>query len=256
MRLARFSKDGGAHYGVIDGAFIYPVDREAFFGGMPLGDEGVPLSEVRLLAPCEPTKIVALGLNYRAHAEEFNLTIPEEPLIFLKPPSSVIGPGGEIVYPSHMSRRVDYEGELAVVIGKTASRVAPEEAEEYILGYTCFNDVTARDLQKKDGQWSRAKGFDTFSAMGPWIETDMDPGDAAIETILNGETRQRGTTADMIFSVPEIVSFVSKVMTLLPGDVIATGTPPGVGKMKPGDRVDVRVGGIGTLSNTVVSGNF
>jgi len=253
VRLTRFFRDGAAYYGVIEGDLIYPVEREEFFHRRSPEGSGVPLSEVRLLAPVEPTKIVALGLNYRAHAEEFNLRIPEEPLIFLKPPSSVTGPGGEIVYPSHMSRRVDYEGELALVIGKTACRVEPREAGDYILGYTCFNDVTARDLQKKDGQWSRAKGFDTFSPMGPWIETDMDAGDAVIETLLNGETRQRGTTADMIFSIPEVVSFVSRVMTLFPGDVIATGTPPGVGKMKPGDRVEVRVGGIGALTNIVVS---
>jgi 2-keto-4-pentenoate hydratase/2-oxohepta-3-ene-1,7-dioic acid hydratase in catechol pathway len=211
------------------------------------------LNDVRLLAPCAPSKIIAIGLNYKTHAAEFNKTLPEEPMVFMKPPTAVIGSEDTILYPAYMSRRVDYEGELAVVIGKIAHMVKREDAGGFILGYTCFNDVTARDLQKKDIQYARAKGFDTFAPMGPWIETDLDPLDARIETYLNGEKRQDTSTRDMIFDVYQLLSFVSSVMTLLPGDVIATGTPAGVGKIKPGDTVEVRVEGIGSLVNTVRS---
>ena len=169
----------------------------------------------------------------------------------MKPPTAVIGQGDEIIYPHHMSRRVDYEGELGVVIGKKAHMVKKEEAKDYILGYTCFNDITARDLQGKDIQYIRAKGFDTFAPMGPWIETGLNPMDVRIETYLNGEKKQDTSTHDMIFDVYHLLSFVSHVMTLFPGDVIATGTPSGIGKMEPGDRVEVRIEGIGSLVNTV-----
>ncbi len=205
------------------------------------------------MVPCEPSKIIAIGLNYKAHAAEFNKPLPEEPMLFMKPSTAIIGPGDEIIYPHHMSRRVDYEGELGVVIGKKAYMVKKEEAKDYILGYTCFNDVTARDLQGKDIQYTRAKGFDTFAPMGPWIETDLNPLDVRIETYLNDEKKQDTSTKDMIFDVYHLLSFVSHVMTLLPGDVIATGTPSGVGKMKPGDKVEIRIEGIGSLVNTVSS---
>ena len=205
------------------------------------------------MAPCEPSKIIALGLNYQDHAAEFGRQVPDEPLIFLKPSTSVIGPEAEIIYPQ-MSRRVDYEAELAVIIGKTARRVKEENALEYVLGYTCFNDVTARDLQKKDGLFTRAKGFDTFAAMGPWIETGIDdPDNLTVEAYLNGELRQHSNTNNMVFSVRRLISFISQVMTLLPGDVIATGTPAGVGPMRLGDVVEVLVEGIGTLRNRVVA---
>ncbi len=208
------------------------------------------LDEVRLIAPCLPTKVVAVGLNYKDHAEELGLTLPQEPLLFLKPPSSVIGPYDKILIPSQSSR-VDYEAELAVVIAKTAKNVSASEASDYILGYTCLNDVTARDLQSKDGQWTRAKGFDTFCPIGPWIETDTDPSDLDIALYLNGELKQHSRTSNLIFHPFQLVEFVSSVMTLMPGDVIATGTTSGIGPMKQGDQVEVRIEGIGSLWNFV-----
>jgi 2-keto-4-pentenoate hydratase/2-oxohepta-3-ene-1,7-dioic acid hydratase in catechol pathway len=192
-----------------------------------------------------------VGLNYRDHAEEVRLPIPDEPLLFLKPVSSVIGPGDAIVIPPESSR-VDYEAELAVVIGKTARRVTSEEAPEYILGYTCLNDVTARDLQAKDKQWTRGKSFDTFCPIGPWVETELDPSNLQIELYLNGEQKQASRTSKLIFDVFHLVEFISCVMTLEPGDVIATGTTSGIGRMKPGDTVEVRIEGIGSLTNPVV----
>ncbi|MBI5493305.1 MAG: fumarylacetoacetate hydrolase family protein [Deltaproteobacteria bacterium] len=250
MKLCRFSFNNKVSYGVIEEGAVYETDSP--FSGVVKKGEGRRLEDVRLLAPVEPSKIVAIGLNYRAHAAEFGKALPEEPMIFMKPSTAVIGPEDEIVYPSHMSHRVDYEGELGVVIGKRAKDVRVEDAASFILGYTCFNDVTARDLQGKDVQFTRAKGFDTFACVGPWIETGINPLDARIETYLNGEKKQDTSTHDMIFDVFKIVSFVSHVMTLLPGDMIATGTPPGVGKMKPGNIVEVRISGIGTLKNIVV----
>lgn len=255
MKICRFAVgNGGAiHWGIIEGGVVYEADRNPFSGPLTEMRKGVRWEpgEVRLLAPVEPSKIVAIGLNYRAHAAEFDKEIPVEPMLFMKPSTSVIGPNDSIIYPSHMSRRVDYEGELAVVIGKTAKDVPVGKAGEFILGYTCFNDVTARDLQGRDKQYTRAKGFDTFACVGPCIETELNPLDVRIETYLNGEKRQDTSTSDMIFNVFEIVSFVSHVMTLLPGDIIATGTPSGVGKMKPGNTVEVRIEGIGSLSNIV-----
>ena len=194
---------------------------------------------------------MAVGLNYRGHAAELNNPLPDEPLIFLKPATAVIGTEDNIIYPPSSSR-VDYEGELGVVIRKTAWRVSIEDALDYVLGYTCFNDVTARDLQNRDGQWTRAKGFDTFAAIGPCIETELDPGNVIVETYLNGELKQRGNTNDLIFAVPRMVSFISNVMTLLPGDIIATGTPSGIGPMSAGDTVEVKIAPIGTLRNYVV----
>jgi len=207
-------------------------------------------AEVRLLAPCKPSKIVCLGLNYRSHAEETKLPIPTVPLLFLKPSTAVIGPEETILLPPG-AKRVDYEGELGVVIGRRAKAVPEEQAAGYILGYTCFNDVSDRYAQKHDGQWTRAKGYDTFAPIGPWIETEVSPDDLKIETRLNGELRQSARTSDLIFSVPEILAFVSGVMTLLPGDVIATGTPSGIGPMADGDIVEICIEGIGTLRNRV-----
>ena len=251
MRLARFLYKGVTRYGIVEDDVV-TVATGDIESGFRKGEEQYRLDEVRLLPPCIPSKIIAIGLNYKAHAAEFNKELPEEPMIFMKPPTAVIGHGDEIVYPAHMSRRVDFEGELAVVIGREARMVRAEDAEKFIFGYTCFNDVTARDLQKRDKQYARAKGFDTFAPMGPWIETDLDPLDVRIESYLNGEKRQDTSTADMIFNTYRIVSFVSQVMTLLPGDVIATGTPSGVGKMKPGNTVEIRIKGIGSLVNRVV----
>jgi len=252
MKIVRFDQEGRSGYGVLDGEKILPIWENPFAGITEIG-ETLVLSDVTLLAPCEPSKIVALGLNYRDHAAEFGHQVPEEPLIFLKPSTAVIGPEAAIIYPK-MSRRVDYEAELAVVIGKTAHRVREDDALEYVLGYTCFNDVTARDLQKKDGLFTRAKGFDTFAAMGPWIETAIgDPDNVMVEAYLNGEPRQHASTSNMVFGVRRLIAFISEVMTLLPGDVISTGTPSGIGPMRPGDVVEVRVEGIGALRNQVLA---
>ncbi len=250
MKLARFLKDSSIKFGVVEGEKVIEIEG-SIFSNFKKTSITHKLNSVKLLAPCEPSKVIAIGLNYKAHAAEFNKPLPEEPMIFMKPSTSVIGPEAEIVYPTHMSRRVDYEGELAIVINRKARMVKKEDAREYILGYTCFNDVTARDLQGKDIQYTRAKGFDTFAPMGPWIETELNPADVRIETYLNSEKRQDTSTRDMIFDVYHLLSFVSHVMTLLPGDVITTGTPSGVGKMKPGDKVEVKIEGIGILVNNV-----
>ncbi|NDY42758.1 fumarylacetoacetate hydrolase family protein [Dissulfurirhabdus thermomarina] len=253
MKIVRFRRPSGGPpgYGRIEGDQVVPLAGDPFSapadGGPP-----VPLDAVTLLAPCRPTKIAAVGLNYRDHAEELGMALPDEPLLFLKPPSAVIGPGAPIVIPPE-SRRVDHEAELAVVIGRRARRVPPEEAGAYILGYTCLNDVTARDLQHRDVQFTRAKGFDTFCPLGPHIETDLDPSDLAVECRVNGERRQASRTRHLIHAVPELVAFISGIMTLEPGDVIATGTPSGIGPISPGDRVAVRVEGIGTLENPVAA---
>lgn len=207
---------------------------------------------LELLAPCLPGKVICVGINYHDHAQEFGHTLPENPLLFLKPPSSVIGPGEAIIYPPQWTARVDYEAELAVVIGRRARRVPPDQAPDCIFGYTCLNDVTARDLQRTDGQWTRAKSFDTFCPIGPVIARGIDVSDLRIESRLNGHVCQRSTTARLIFSVPHIVSFASHVMTLEPGDVIATGTPSGVGPMQPGDSIEIEIEHIGCLRNTVV----
>ncbi len=207
----------------------------------------------RLLPPCAPTKIVCVGRNYPEHAHELGNEPPKEPLIFLKPPSSLIASGDAIVYPA-ISERVDYEGELGVVIGRRARNVAAGDALEYVRGYTCVNDVTARDLQRKDGQWTRGKGFDTFCAAGPCFEDEFDDANARVRTYLDGELKQDGACAEMMFSVNDIIAYVSAFMTLEPGDLIATGTPPGVGPMQPGSRVRVEIDGIGALENPLVKG--
>jgi 2-keto-4-pentenoate hydratase/2-oxohepta-3-ene-1,7-dioic acid hydratase in catechol pathway len=239
MRLVRFTVDGE----ILSGHVVDDVIR---------ADDGsqreFSLQKARLLAPCLPSKIVAVGLNYRDHAEEMGLAIPEEPILFLKPSTSVIGPGDTIVLPPQ-SARVDYEAELAIVISKPARNVCRAKAQEHILGYTCLNDVTARDLQSKDGQWTRAKSFDTFCPIGPWIETELDGSDLKIELLLNGVSKQQSRTSNLIFSSAQLVEFISAVMTLHPGDVIATGTTSGVGPMGPGDTVEVRIEGIGSLIN-------
>ena len=250
MKIVRYSDGDTTKWGVVEEDGVREMDGDPF-GHFHLLPKRKRIEEVRLLSPCIPSKIVALGLNYRDHAEELKMKIPEEPLLFLKPATSVIGPGDGIVYPK-MSKQVDYEAELGVVIQKVAKAIPEERAAEYILGYTCLNDVTARDLQSKDGQWTRAKGFDTFAPIGPWIVTDIDPHHLGISSTLNGERRQHSNTKNLIFGPHQLVSFISRIMTLLPGDVIATGTPSGIGPMTIGDRIDVVIEGIGTLSNTVV----
>jgi 2-keto-4-pentenoate hydratase/2-oxohepta-3-ene-1,7-dioic acid hydratase in catechol pathway len=256
MRIVRFATARSIKYGVIDKDVIYGYKGKPFNlksrNAANFSPDGTRyrINEVRLLAPCLPSKIVCLGLNYRSHAAEFNSPAPEKPIIFLKPPTAVIGPEADIMLPNN--GRIDYECELAVVIGKKAKNVPAGKAVQYILGYTCFNDVTDRDAQKLDGQWTRAKGYDTFAPIGPHIDTDIDPGDLQIETLLNGERRQNARTGDLIFGVAELVSFISGVMTLLPGDVIATGTPSGIGSMKDGDTVEIKIEGIGVLRNYVI----
>jgi len=250
MKIVRFTTDQKVEYGILNGAVIQGIEGTPF-GELRRSGRQYSLAEVKLLPPCSPSKIIALGLNYHSHAEELKLSLPAEPLLFMKPPTAVIGPEDNIVYPDS-SEQVDYEGELGIVIKRQAYRVPLEKALDYVLGYTCFNDVTARDLQRKDKQWTRAKGFDTFAAIGPCIETELDPGNADIETYLNGELRQQVNTSDLIFPVPRVISFISHIMTLMPGDVIATGTPSGIGPMRPGDTVEVKIEGIGTLKNYVV----
>jgi 2-keto-4-pentenoate hydratase/2-oxohepta-3-ene-1,7-dioic acid hydratase in catechol pathway len=262
MRIARFAFGGEVRYGVVDSAAGSTSDelQVAELGGHPFGAADAirftgaryPVADVRLLAPVLPSKVVAIGKNYAAHAREMGGEAPDEPVIFLKPSTSVAGPVDAIVRPVRLSNRVDYEGELAVVIGRLCRDVPAERAAESIFGYTCANDVTARDLQAKDGQWARAKGFDTFCPLGPWIETELDPADLELTTTVNGETRQQSRTSLLLHGVAELVSYVSAVMTLLPGDVLLTGTPDGVGPLERGDQVSVRIEGIGTLSNRVV----
>jgi 2-keto-4-pentenoate hydratase/2-oxohepta-3-ene-1,7-dioic acid hydratase in catechol pathway len=234
----------------VEGNWVRSLPQGPFAAPAP-GEKVAELREVKLLAPCEPTKVVAVGLNYRSHALELGARLPPSPLLFIKPSTTVIGPEQSILYPD-MSERVDYEAELAVVIGKRASKVAPENAAAYILGYTCGNDVTARDLQSRDGQWTRSKGFDTFCPLGPWIVTDLpQPDNTNLYCRLNGAQKQAGNTSDLIFDIPTLVSFISRVMTLEPGDVLMTGTPSGIGPMTRGDAVEVEVQGIGVLRNVL-----
>ncbi len=252
MKIARFEHSGKVRYGIVEGdvlvefSHLHPADE------VKGGENVFAMNTVRLLAPTAPLKIVAVGLNYLDHAKEVGMAVPEEPIIFLKPSTAVIGPGDDIIMPKS-SIRVDYEGELGVVIGKRAKDISPAEAKGHVFGYTCLNDVTARDLQVKDIQFTRAKSFDTFCPIGPWVETEIDPNNLAIETRLNGKVVQSSDTSMMKWGVFELVSFISGVMTLLPGDVIATGTPPGIGPMASGDRVEVSIAGIGTLTNQTKS---
>ena len=249
MRVVRVFTGDDVRYGLADECSITLISDEPFAAWET--EESISLQGARLMPPAMPTKIVCVGLNYRAHALEMGHELPSEPVLFLKPPTAMNATNGEIHVPPDVGR-VDYEGELAVVIGRRAHRVPPSEAESHILGYTCANDVTARDLQNKDGQWTRAKGFDGFCPIGPWVETDVDPTDLLLETYLNGACVQSSRTSDMIFDVPHLVSFASHVMTLLPGDVVLTGTPGGIGPMQAGDTVEVRIEGIGSLVNRVV----
>ena len=274
MRIARFAKGGEVAYGVVgeaqaDGAGAARPEPRA--GGLSViaelrghpfspGKGGVqftgatfPLDDVRLLAPVLPSKVVAVGRNYADHAREMGGEPPAEPVLFLKPSTAVVGHGDPIAYPVKLTQRVDYEGELAVIIGRLCREVPAAQAAEVIFGYACANDVTARDLQARDGQWTRAKGFDTFCPLGPWIETDADPADLELTTVVNGEVRQQARTSQLLYDVPALVEYVSTVMTLLPGDVLLTGTPAGVGPLEDGDEVSVTIENIGSLRNTVVN---
>jgi 2-keto-4-pentenoate hydratase/2-oxohepta-3-ene-1,7-dioic acid hydratase in catechol pathway len=272
VRIARFARGGEVGYGIVgeeqpdgavgagpgpdaDGLVVAELMGHPFGVGESarLTGDRYALADVRLLAPVLPSKVVAIGRNYMDHVREMGNEPPAEPVIFLKPSTAVAGPRDPIVYPVGLSERVDFEGELAVVIGRLCRQVPQERAPDVIFGYTCANDVTARDLQAKDGQWARAKGFDTFCPLGPWIETDLDPADLELTTIVNGEIRQNARTSQLMHGVADLVAYVSDVMTLLPGDVLLTGTPAGVGPLKDGDEVSVTIQGIGTLSNGVTS---
>ncbi|MFI5619323.1 fumarylacetoacetate hydrolase family protein [Streptomyces sp. NPDC051567] len=261
MRIARFSIDGNVAFGAVEGtapdALVLDIIKGIPFADFELSGTKVPLSKVRLLPPVLPSKVVAIGRNYAEHAAELGHSIvddqgrPDAPVVFFKPSTSVSGPGDPIPYPS-FSQEVHYEAELAVVIGRMCREVPRERVKDVILGYTCANDVTARDIQLSEKQWARAKGFDGSCPLGPWIETELDPADLAVGCTVNGEQRQLGRTSDMVRSVEELIVHVTEAMTLLPGDVILTGTPAGVGPLNVGDEVAVTIEGIGTLTNKVI----
>lgn len=258
QRIGRYRVDGTVHHGRLVESGWERLTAAPWAGGEPTGQRDAD-SAIELLAPCEPTKILCIGLNYRAHVAE-SLTVtrdaagraeePEEPLFFLKPPSAALAHGGEIRYPAGVTR-LDPEAEMAVVIARRARAVNEADALAYVAGVTCFNDMSARNYQKSDGQWARAKGFDTFAPIGPWIATGLPPDDLQVECRVNGVRRQLGRTRDLIFPVPRLIAFLSRVMTLEPGDVIATGTPAGIAPVEPGDRIEVEVEGVGTLANHV-----
>ena len=252
MKFLRFtSGDNSARAGILKNELEVSEINGDMFGSFKETGKVYPLSDIKILPPSVPSKIICVGLNYSDHAEEMQKPLPPSPMLFMKPNTAVIAHNEEIVYPSHMSERVDYEGELAVIIGREAHMVEEEDAGKYIFGYTCINDITARDLQKIDIQFTRGKGFDTFAPFGPFIETEISPDNLKIKTLLNNEVKQDSTTSNLIFKVNTLVSFISKVMTLLPGDVIATGTPAGIGPVDPGDTLEVQIEGIGSLLNTV-----
>ncbi len=249
MRILRFIYQEKQRWGILEKDLIR-VLKAPPFPKIELSPKRIPFSRVRLLAPAAPTKIVLVGLNYRDHARELKMPVPIEPVIFLKPPTALIAHREDIIYPQGVAR-LDYEAELALVIRKKAKDIPENKAQDYILGYTCLNDVTARDLQKKDIQWTRSKSFDTFCPLGPWLETELNPGNLKISSYLNGRLKQDSNTKNFIFPIKRLVSFISKVMTLFPGDVISTGTPPGVGEMGPSDTIEVDIEGIGILKNQV-----
>jgi 2-keto-4-pentenoate hydratase/2-oxohepta-3-ene-1,7-dioic acid hydratase in catechol pathway len=252
MRLVRFSAGERIATGVIEGEMVRPLRGTFFEEPLPTGEE-IPLDTVRLLAPVLPSKMVCIARNYVEHAKEMGNPIPETPVLFIKPATSVIGPGDPIPIPPG-SGRVDHEAELAVVIGRLCRRADEHEAMSAVLGFTCANDVTSRDWQKSDVQWARAKGSDGFGPLGPWIETDLDPSDLELASRVNGELRQKARTSEMTLSPAALISHISQTITLLPGDVVLTGTPPGVGPMVPGDTVEIEIEGIGVLENPVATG--
>ena len=259
MRIARFSVDDEPKYGVVETddpeglvGTVAVLDSDPLYRPVQFTGEKLQLADVRLLAPVIPrSKVVCVGRNYAAHAQELGNEVPKEPLIFLKPNTSVIGPRDGIIYPEQ-TNDLHFEGELAIVIGRICRDLPKERVNEVIFGYTIANDVTARDLQKSDGQWARAKGYDTFCPLGPWISTEFDASDVRVSTELNGEPKQDGRTSQFIFDIPEVLAYITSFTTLLPGDVVLTGTPAGVGPMLPGDEVSVSVEGIGTLTNRVI----
>jgi 2-keto-4-pentenoate hydratase/2-oxohepta-3-ene-1,7-dioic acid hydratase in catechol pathway len=251
MRTCRFRRGGREQYGVVEGEKVRALGAAPWMGGLPEGP-AIDLAQVTLLAPVEPSKVVCVGKNYAAHARELGSEVPREPLLFIKPSTAVIGPGEEIRLPEQ-SREVHHEAELAVVMGRTLTRaLTAAEAREAVFGYTCLDDVTARDIQRAEGHFTRSKSFDTFCPIGPIVETDLDPLEAVVTCRVNGAQRQRGFARDMVVDPLRLVAFVSQVMTLLPGDVVSTGTPEGVGPLRRGDWVEVEVSGVGVLRNPVV----
>lgn len=249
MKIVRFAYEGTEHWGLLEDDKVLTLPHGPF-GEIVPSQDALPLGAVTLLAPVKPGKLVCVGLNYVLHARESGLPLPDEPMLFMCSPQAIIGPGEAIVLDS-ADKRIEFEAELAIVIGKRARNVPAAEAASVVLGYTCANDISNRDLQLKDKQFTRAKSFDTYKPMGPWIETELNPDAQSIRLLQNGVVRQDSTTADMIFPVSFIIEFVSSIMTLEPGDVIITGTPSGVGPMKSGDRIKVEISGIGSLENTV-----
>lgn len=253
-RYVRFSHNDAIQYGRLSGDTVYPLSGVLFDNPTENGTT-LPLSEVKLLAPCQPTKILCVGFNYRDHAEEFGLPVPEKPNIFMKPLSALAGPEQPVLFPTSMSKQMDYEAEMVLVVGRRARHVALEDAADYIFGYTMGNDVTARDLQDKTKQWTVCKGFDTFAPIGPWIETSVDPkAGLDISCWVNGERRQHSNTNNLIFDAHFLIHYLSQVMTLEPGDIIFTGTPSGIGPVNPGDQMEIRIQGIGSLCNPVEAG--
>ena len=253
MRIARLAlPDGEISYARLDESIAELLDAAPWSESGPNSGERVHVAwtEKDLRCPVEPSKILCVGRNYAAHAKELGNDVPAEPLLFLKPPSALLDPGGRIVLPE-VSARVEHEAELGVVISRRARNVRKEDALAYVFGYTCVGDITARDLQKKDGQWARAKGFDTFCPVGPWIETELDPSKLAVRCRVNGALRQDGVTSDMIFDVPTLIAYASRMMTLEPGDILVTGTPEGVGPLVDGDALEIEVSGVGTLRASV-----
>jgi 2-keto-4-pentenoate hydratase/2-oxohepta-3-ene-1,7-dioic acid hydratase in catechol pathway len=250
VRVCRYRLAGRDRYGLVEGATVRALNAAPWAGGLPEG-KPVPLADVTLLAPVEPSKVVCVGRNYRAHAKELGNEVPPVPLLFLKPSTAVVGPQDAIRCPEQ-SREVHHEAELAVVMGRTLSRASAVEARLAVFGYSCLNDVTARDIQREEKQFTRAKGFDTFCPIGPVVETSIDPMDVSVVCRVNGAERQRGHTRDMVTDPFALVAFISQIMTLLPGDVVATGTPEGVGKIERGDWVEVEVAGVGVLRNPVI----
>ena len=249
MKFVRFKKDHMISYGAIGEGYVQRIKGD-IFKKYEITNELYKINEVKLLTPCVPSRIIAVGLNYKDHIIEMKHNMPEEPVIFMKASTAVVGPEARIVLPQNVGR-IEYEAEVGLVIGKPVKNVEPETALDYILGATCFNDVTARELQNKDGQWTRAKSYDTFAPIGPCIASGLDYNNIDIELILNGEVKQKSNTSNCLFSAAQILSFISKIMPMFPGDIIATGTPSGVGAIKKGDIVEVKLSGVGTLRNYV-----
>ena len=252
MKIVRYQTTGPASWGILEDGVVFATEGAPFADLRSTGERVGALDEVTLRAPVTPRTVMCVGRNYSSHAAEFGNAVPDEPLLFLKPPAAVVGPGEDVVLP-RISARLDPEAELVLVIGKRARSVAAADAWDVIGGYTCGNDVTARDIQKSDGQWTRGKGFDTFCPVGPWVETEFDPTDVGVSCTVDGERRQDGRTKDLIFPIPFLIEYITRFTTLEPGDIIMSGTPEGVRPVEPGDTVTVEVEGLGTLSNTIVA---